>query len=746
MFPEQGPGENGPKAPDIVSIARDAVRRWKLIAACPLALLAVALVLLHVLPATFVSSVQVLVFDPQRPRAVLSGQGPASAQDFDQTAINTEIAVLKSSGLMQRVATDLQLDRVAEYQQISRKQALLARVDAATGLQLADPTQTDEAHVSAVGVAAQILSKHVTVERVPFSYVLILSATSANPALAQRIAETILADYLADQKEGRRRSMDQLSAWLEAKLGEMKLRVAAAQREAEQLKASSGLTETGKGSVLEEQIAGLNAELVAARADVARQRAELEEASGLFANQPGDMDAIPHASVTSDLMSELVSQQSQAARALSQMRARLGPGHAHVVAMEQRLAALHQAIRTEAARNLTELQNRFDISERHERTIQASLAGLTASSAGSGAYVRIQDLQRSAEADGKLYESYLTQYRETVANQSRDVAGERVISPADLPTAPAFPKRLLFLAGALASGSFIGLGVSVMLSLRRGAVRFGAEAMRTFGLPVVGMLPFVPDQRRALAEPNQPPAIRPAFDADPLSPLNQASHALRLSLRLLRQNGQLRTVLITSSLPDEGKSTLARLLAASSAGAGNRTVLVDCDLRKSSISRLLGAPSDGLTDVLRGTKTVADVCFHDMTGGCDVIPAGRCPDSPADLLSSLRMEQLLSALRRDYDLVVLDTPPVLSAIDALALAPLADQVLVVVDASFAHEARVQEALHLLEMHRTAPASLVYNKLHPDQLRSHGYDYTYGRQPNAARRGIRPARIRTGTAS
>jgi capsular exopolysaccharide synthesis family protein len=198
---------------------------------------------------------------------------------------------------------------------------------------------------------------------------------------------------------------------------------------------------------------------------------------------------------------------------------------------------------------------------------------------------------------------------------------------------------------------------------------------------------------------------------------------MRIGLELSKSAPGPKVILITSSLPDEGKSTAAMLLAASSATSGHKTVLLDCDLRQRMISRVFGKDKPGLSELLRGTAELADVIAGDPATGIDVIPAGAIVPNPADLLMSRRMRDLIARLRDEFDYIVIDASPLLPVVDALALAAMADKILLVVEWSRTPRVSITEAFKVLRPEIGRIAGIVLNKV--DLAQVYGYGYRAG---------------------
>jgi succinoglycan biosynthesis transport protein ExoP len=734
--------EDQPASLDIGALIGGVLRRWKLIIAFPLVLLPLAYVTLKVIPSRYQSTVQLLMFDPQAPNAAVPGEHEASGRDFDSIAVNTEIEIMTSATMLLKVAKELKLDQQPEFQLQSRITRALERLGISGTGPVANILQKvlaplgvkwpgTEAAVPDAGATAaateqerlefavNMLDQRIKVKPVPNSYVLAVSAVAQSPVLAQQLATSLVNRYLADEEEAREKALGQVAIWLSGKIAELKTRLAESQTSIEKLKAASGLSDTSKGgkSLVEQQITDLNSQLMVARTDVAEKRARLEQARQASG---GNSDA-----ATSPVLSQLRLQQSLLTRQLTQLRAKLGDNHSEVIALSTQLAGINKVIGDETARAVADLESNYDIALRREQSIEAELSRTTLGQVNSGDVVKLQQLQSVAEADNKLYDAYVAQYNEIETRKSLGNVGQRVISPATVPNNPIFPPRTLLLIGATVLGTGLGVVVAFLLNFFQAGAKLGAEAERAFGYPVVGSVPLMPQPRsRRFRRSGDNRSLARAIVGEPLSPFSESVRAIRMGLRFSSAGRRPQVVLVTSSLPGEGKSTLSTLLAASSAGAGHRTVLIDCDIRGRTVSAHFGKHQAGLTELLSDKAELAAVTVRDPDIGCDVIPAGANVQSPADLLASSRMAETVDRLRASYDYIVVDSPPLLPFVDALALATIADRILVTIDGSYAHDVSVTEAFRKLRPETHRVAGMVFNKVMPEQMRRYGL---YGEQ-------------------
>lgn len=727
---------------DFAWLAGVPLRRWKLVLAAPvLTLLAVAGIL-RLMPAVFQSSVEILMFDPRQQDLNPGAQQVASVRAFDIIGTNTEIAIIKSQTMMEDVVKDLKLDQNPEFQQASSADAhrgwldspmlsgLMTRVHGFLG-DKAGPVDADSHGVDAgdaarsqehrIAIAAGMLRDHYVIERLPLSYIMTVSARSHDPLLSKQLAETLVRDYFADQKKDRQKGLVQMEAWLAAKLAELKARSTETGVAIEKLKVESGVDGSAKDSLVDRQISDLNTQLATAHSEVADKKARLEQI-----DQQGDGadTGLNLPDTASSVIAQLRMQQTALTQQEAELRAKFGAGHAAVIAITAQLANIRQAINDEAGRLRSDLQARYDLAVRREQTLRDEIQKLTSGRDSSGDYEKLQELKQlrqAGDANAKVYDSYLARYSEIESSKSVIDTNERIISAASVPTEPISPRRKLFYMVGGGMGVAFGLLLAVVIEMTSTGIKMGAEAEQTFGFPVVGNVPMYRFGKKLRQSRAQTLAL--SILNEPLSPLSEAIRTIRVCLRLTNQMENPKVVMVTSSVPGEGKSTLSLLLATSSAAAGHRTILIDCDIRGRSISRDFGAQQLGVTDVLAGKADLMSVISRIPETDCFVLPAGSVIRSPGDLLASPRMAAIIARLREEYDYIVIDTPPLLAVVDGLTLAGIADKIIVAIDGRTTRPSSVGEAFRLLRPEARRVAGIVFNKAEPDQLRRYGmHDY------------------------
>ena len=683
--------------------------------------------MLKFVPSVYKSTVEILVYDPQQ-QIDAAVQKPISpfvdALGYD--AMNTEIKVLKSKSVALRVASELGLDRDPEFQSYDRIADLVERLGfPGLGRAYNDSRQTiggTEEKAEKLDRAADALLRRMDVWQ--DSYIITVSTTSRNPIEAQRLASTIANDYLASQREARQEALEHVATWLKGRVNDLRAQVLETESSIEKLKVESGNRDTELDKVREQQIGGLTTELMAARDEVNDKRARLEQARHVI-DTNGDLDSIPELSASARLMeghpalSVLRQKQMELNLSAADLQSKMGEHNSKVVSIRAELANVKKQIDSEVEHTLSNMQNAYEMAVSREEMVEASLQSLTAN-LNSETSIKLQQLRRVADANRKVYESYLSQYNDISERRELQDASARIVSPATLPRSPSSPKRMKFYALGGMAGLGGGLLLAFLLEYFRPGVKTSTEIEQSFGLPVVGIIPLVWRRKTRGASYYRP---LDTMVNEPLSQLSEAVRAMRISLELSSANPKV--ILVTSALPAEGKSTAAVLLAASSASSGKRTILLDCDLRLRSTSEALGNKHQpGLSELLRGAANLTDVLTEDPVTKAYVIPAGSMAPNAADLLMSQAMLDLIAVLRGTFDYIVMDAPPLLAVVDALALATVADKILVIVEWCQTSRASIYEAFRVLGLEANRVAGIVLNKVDLNQLPGYHGGYRY----------------------
>jgi polysaccharide biosynthesis transport protein len=691
---------------NLISIIRrrKAIVLWTVCLVTGLAALIVALLTPHY------TATSVVMIEP-RPARVIDLKAVVGDLAPDEATVETQIRVLASRELAERVVRQFDLvsdpefnpavlpdaegtvgalaaefatwwheywptsEGVARQLQPDAREPVLAQADPA-GVPVASPLET----------AVATFLKNLEVSRSDLSHVISIDFTSTDREKAARIANAVAQSYVDNQLAQKRTATTEATEWLTQRVEELRQRVLKADRAVEEYRTANQLTDEGT-SLNGQQLATLNATLIGARAELAEKEARLERAREVL--KTGGYDAIAE-EISSPVIAMLREQETTLLRRKAQLSREYGDRHPSMLQLEAERQNLETRIDQEARNTIRTLENEVAVARRRESALERSLDDAKAQSAViSRAGIELAELEREAAADRTIYESFLTRLKETNEQQGLLQPDAHVISAAFVPRVPSFPKPKLMIISGLVASLMMGLLLALLTEHLDRSLCTGGHLERQLGVNSLGLVPSVRRLKRRQKHHQY-------LLEKPLSEYAEAVRSIRKALELSNIDRPPRVVMVTSTLPREGKTTLAASLAASNASSGFNTILVDLDLRHPSVAREMAQPVKAdLIDFMTGKATLEEVIHSNPSSDkLAYIPIKQLTRTPMNLLESQKMSSLIADLRARYDYVVLDTPPTLGITDPRATALLADAVLFVVRWQ---ETKAEPALRGLEI-------------------------------------------------
>jgi succinoglycan biosynthesis transport protein ExoP len=617
---------------------------------------------------------------------------------LDIPAMQTEIEVLRSVSLLGRVADKLRLDQDPEYGAKPISTLGLARrevrsiyerwigVDADKGRAQHDrDLQLDARGLAGFDAQAidnsrraraiELLESRLRVATRGRSYVIAVSLDSAIPAKAKRIVESITDFYVVDQLQAKLEANKRATEFFNDRLAELKRKVEAAERAVATYREKSGLTIGKEWTIASQSLSELNTQLIQARAVRADRESRLI-ALKQAARNPATLGAVTEV-MANHTISLLRAQEADVDRRVADLSKTFGDSYPSVLEVRSQQRQIKATIAAEVAKIISSVNGDAEAARAKEAELQRQVSQLEQQAGGLGQEeVQLRQLQLEAQSTRAIFEDYLKRFKELREQQDIQEPDARILSPSSVSQGAVYPRYGLTMFVAILVG--LGLGVVAIGLLERldDSLRSGEQIEHLTGRPLVGMIPRL--ARRKLRQ------FTPARFAieNPTSAYAEALRSAFTAITLGSVDGPPRVILITSSLPGEGKSTFACSLAGLIARSNpvKRIVVVDCDLRRSSVVSSLGLPATGgtINEYLAGSKTLEQTLGRDESSGLYYIPARRNTANSAEILNSNIMRAFVQGLARQFDLVILDTPPLKTVSDALVTTQLADYIVFLV--------------------------------------------------------------------
>ncbi|MGX1321716.1 succinoglycan biosynthesis transport protein ExoP [Bradyrhizobium sp. USDA 377] len=681
-------------------------RQYRVFLALPAATFAVGVLYLLVTAPQYTATATLLI-DSSTLRVLQNQQQPQGDIPLDTLQVGSQVEILTSRKLALAVVKDLNL---ADDPEFSGRGGWNPFSHLASGSDEREQRALDE-----------FLARR-TITRGEKTYALNISFTSRSPATAAKIANAIAEAYIDDQLGAKYQTIARAGVWLQDRINELKSKATSADRAVLEFKEKNNIVDLGGASVAggassrligEQQLFELNSQLATARGATSEAKARLDRIE-----QVRTMDVSEGAvadTLKNDVITRLRNQYLDLSAREANISAKYGSDHAAAANLRDQMEETRRNIRAELGRIAASYKSDYEIAKTREENLERSLANLVSVGQTTNRdRLGLAELESSARVYHTLFNSFLQRYMEAIQQQSFPITDARVISPAVAPSQKSKPVTSFVLAIALTMGLIGSIGIAALREAIDGVFRTVRQTEQELGVRCLSVIPLVaghvrpaPGPRPSIAaspepaEASQPGATpeRPpesltvdrhytftdplkqrAVD-DPISVFTEAFRAVKVSAWLQATMRDSKVIGITSTMPNEGKSTIASNLAVLMADAGRRVVLIDADLRNPTLARsLTPRPPAGWLDVLSGKVELAQAIGREPTTGLALLPLllTEAPVHSDEVLASQGFRDLLGRLRQSYDYVIIDLPPIAPVVDVRAVVTAIDSFVFVV--------------------------------------------------------------------
>jgi succinoglycan biosynthesis transport protein ExoP len=658
---------------------------------------------------------------------------------FDISFFESQMRMLQSDAVALRVVRKLDLAKDPEFTQSSAGLAESLRNYLSSFFSTEVPKSESELEQR----AADALVTKTDAKRIGATFFIEISFHSHNPRRAAQIANAIAEAYIAEQMESKYETARHANEWLRQRLEELRRQAAADEQAVNDYKSKNQIVNAGGSLIGEQALTALNTELVNARAKTSETLARLERIEGILrTGSPDAMDATVSDALSSPIITKLREEYLSLVNMEADYSQRYGKDHLATVYIRNKIHNTLASISSELRRLAETSKSEYLIAKKRQEDIERELASaVSQSQATNRAQVTLRDLENAAQSSRSLHKLFQERLLESTQQQSFLFNEARLIEPATAPSQKKSPKTIMVLPLSLLGGMVLGGGLGLLREVLDRVFRSGKQVEDVLHVPCVALVPLLgEDSKPALADQEsqiaargarsiayRSAALRTVVNA-PLSCFAESVRSIKLAADLNGKKGCDVTIGITSSLPNEGKSTVAVALAQVFAQAGRRVLLADCDLRNPTLSRMLApAATTGLVEVLSGECSLSEAIWTDHATNMAFLPVIIKPPlvDTGEILTSDSTERLFSQLRQSYDYIITDLPPILPVTDVRAAAHLIDFYFLVVEWGRTNIDLVQRALNTANGVYEKLAGVVLNKTNMDHIRHYdSYHYRY----------------------
>jgi polysaccharide biosynthesis transport protein len=717
---------------DIVEYWRAvAKRRWSIFALTLLVAVLATLIVYAIRP-TYRATATLLI-EQGKSRVVsieeVYNQGMANREYFQ-----TQVEILKSEELARKTVRKLGLTTHPDY---DPRQAQERQVWLPTDFFRDEKPATEEDILKSV---VKRFRKDLQIQLVRNSQLAQISFVSPDRELSAKVPNTLAELFIESDLEARVAMTQKATEWLRERMGELRAKVDASEkalqeyRERERIVDAKNIVLSGASKQLEE----LTRSLVEARAKRAESESAYQQVQQIRSGKGGSYESIP-AVIRHPLVAKMKESESDAERRLSEAAKRYGPEHPRMVQAKAEVEAARENTRRQVDFVVAGLAREYEVARANEQAVERALGQSKADIQGlNRKEFQLGVLEREASQNRNLYDMFVNRLKETSVGSDVQSTIARLIDPATVPSEAHAPKKAQIVGIASAVALILAAMLALLLDRLNNTLNSTSAVEQRLGVPALGVLQKI--QRKAGGKKGFLSEL--AFFNDTQSVFSEAVRTVRTSVLMSSLDEQHKVVVVTSSVPEEGKTTLSFNLACA-LGQVKKVLLIDADLRRPKVGRLVGrdAKAPGLADLVAGQAQVSQCVFFNEAAGIHILPAGTVPPNPLELLSSRRFEEVVNKLKDAFDIVVLDSAPLQLVSDSLVLAQHASALIYVVKADGTPYQVAQNGIKRLRRVNAPILGVVLNQLDIEKAekyygeysgyrsykgyKKYGYNRTYG---------------------
>ena len=709
-------------------------RKWSILGLVLLVCLLTTLVVYSMRP-TYRSTATVLI--EQGKAKVVSIEEVYNSMGGNREYYQTQVEILKSRELARKVVERLKL---TTHRDFDPRQQEASAVDYLSPSNWFATKETPTEDNILKGVIKQV-TDNLQVQPVRNSQLVQISFSSYDKELTAKVPNTLAEVFIESDLDARVAMTQKAGSWLTERMGDLRVKLDASEkvlqeyRERERIVDVKGVAMSGASKALEQ-----------ATTDLVSVRTKRAEAESLF-NQVkaarqgraiGGYESIP-AVLRHPTVQKLKELEAETERKLADASKRYGPEHPRMVQANAELAAARENAKRQIESVVAGVEKEYEVARSNEQALERALGQSKAEIQGiNRKEFQLGVLEREAQGNKQLYDMFVTRFKETNVAGDLQSTVARVVDPANIPNVAFAPKKTQIVGIAAAVALLIGIMLSLLLDRISNTINTASDVESRLGVPMLGYL-----QKMAGAGKKNV-STELAFLNDSQSLFAESIRTIRTSVMMGALDSAKKIIVVTSSVPSEGKTTLCFNLACALAQVNKSVLLIDADLRRPKLGRLIGRDKNapGLSNMVSGVSPISECIVKHEQGGFHLLTSGFVPPNPLELLSSAKFADVIDKLKEAFDVVLIDSPPLGLVSDSLVLSQIANEIIFVVKADSTPYQLARSNLKRLMLAEAPILGVVLNQLDLERAEKYygeysgygrysgykGYAYTYGQSP------------------
>ncbi|WP_116472430.1 GumC family protein [Zobellella maritima] len=634
----------------------------------------------------------------------------------------TQFELLKSRALAERVVRNLGLDTHPEFDPRQQPgpfidwQFLLSKLNP-----IIKPEQLEEdvepVALSEIDIFDQVVEdfqRRVSVSIVGRTQLIEVSTDMADATTAALAANALADGYIESQLEAKMEMTQTATNWMNERLISLKNTLSDSERRLQEfLEQENLLNLEGITTVSATELSGISGKLTDARQERNAAESQYNQLMAMKGASYRRLASVP-AVMADPLVAQFKAAEATANAKVQELSRRYGSKHPAMVVAQTELNSARANLKAQVEQVVASIKNSYQLAVASERGLQSSFEqNKEQVQSISRNEFRLRELQREVESNRTLYDTFMTRLKETTATQDLDTVNARVVDRALVPKRPIKPQMLTLVMAASVVALIVATGVVILQGVLDRTFKGDEEVENNLNQPVLGVIPLVK---------GKPGKLTQLFRQDTDPAFSESIRSLRTSLVLASMDRSYKVIMVTSSVPSEGKTSLSSNLAMA-LGQIEKTLLIDADMRRPSIAKTFDLPAGtpGLANLIIGSAEIQD-CIIKLEG-IDVITTGTVPPNPQELLSSERLSGILKQLEAQYERIIIDTAPTLGVSDALLLSRYTNAVIFVVKSDATSIPVAQSGLGKLLQVGAPVKGVVLNQLDVKKAQKYGYGYS-----------------------